>query len=95
MEKHDRTGRQHRQWLEEARKYQKRGDLEGMLSALLRLPPPLREELLPSAAALFRQAVREQHRRGSWRTLSTQAVRVDAEPGLVERGAAPEEAWAI
>ncbi|MGZ3457017.1 MAG: DUF6109 family natural product biosynthesis protein, partial [Archangium sp.] len=33
MVKHDRTGRQHRQWLEEARKYQKRGDLEGMLSA--------------------------------------------------------------
>jgi hypothetical protein len=94
MGKHDRTGRQHRQWLEEARKYQKRGDLEGMLSALLRLPPPLREELLPSGAALLRQAVREQHRRGSWSTLSTQAVRVDAEPGLVERGAAPEEAWA-
>ena len=94
MAKHDRTGRQHRQWLEEARKHQKRGDLEGMLSALLRLPPPLREELLPSGAALFRQAVREQHRRGSWRTLSTQAVRADAEPGLVERGAAPEEAWA-
>lgn len=94
MAKHDRTGRQHRQWLEEARKYQKRGDLEGMLSALLRLPPPLREELLPSAAALFRQAVREQHRRGSWSTLSTQAVRGDAEPGLVERGAAPGEAWA-
>ncbi|MFY0566371.1 DUF6109 family natural product biosynthesis protein [Archangium lansingense] len=94
MVKHDRTGRQHRQWLEEARKHQKRGDLEGMLSALLRLPPSLREELLPSGAALLRQAVREQHRRGSWRTLSTLAVRVDAEPGLVERGAAPEEAWA-
>jgi uncharacterized protein DUF6109 len=94
MVKHDRTGRQHRQWLEEARKYQKRGDLEGILSALLRLPPPLREELLPSAAALFRQAVREQHRRGAWSTLSTQAVRVDAEPGLVEKDAAPEEAWA-
>ncbi|ATB40415.1 hypothetical protein CYFUS_005864 [Cystobacter fuscus] len=94
MVKHDRTGRQHRQWLDEARKYQKRGDLEGMLSALLRLPPPLREELLPSSATLFRQAVREQHRRGSWGMLSTQAMRVDAEPGLVERGAAPEEAWA-
>ncbi|EPX57099.1 hypothetical protein D187_006853 [Cystobacter fuscus DSM 2262] len=94
MVKHDRTGRQHRQWLEDARKYQKRGDLEGMLSALLRLPPPLREELLPSGAALFRQAVREQHRRGSWRMLSTQAVHADAEPGLVERGAAPEEARA-
>ncbi|WP_395822992.1 DUF6109 family natural product biosynthesis protein [Archangium minus] len=94
MVKHDRTGRQHRQWLEEARKYQKRGDLEGMLSALLRLPPPLREELLPSAADLFRQAVREQHRRGSWRTLSNLAVRVDTEPGLVERGTTPEEAWA-
>ncbi|WP_309895697.1 DUF6109 family natural product biosynthesis protein [Archangium sp.] len=94
MAKHDRTGRQHRQWLEEARKYQKRGDLEGMLSALLRLPPPLREELLPSGAALLRQSVRENHRRGSWRTLGTQAVHADAEPGLVERGAAPEEAWA-
>ncbi|KFA88520.1 DUF6109 family natural product biosynthesis protein [Archangium violaceum] len=94
MAKHDRTGRQHRQWLEEARKYQKRGDLEGMLSALLRLPPPLREELLPSGAVLFRQAVREQHRRGSWGTLGTQAVRADAEPGLVERGATPEEALA-
>ncbi|HEX5754505.1 MAG TPA: DUF6109 family natural product biosynthesis protein [Archangium sp.] len=94
MVKHDRTGRQHRQWLEEARKYQKRGDVEGMLSALLRLPPPLREELLPGAADLFRQAVREQHRRGSWSTLSTLAVRVDTEPGLVERSAAPEEALA-
>lgn len=94
MAKHDRTGRQHRQWLEEARKYQKRGDLEGMLAALLRLPAPRREELLPSAAPLFRQAVREQHRRGSWRTLGTQAAHADAEPGLVERGAAPEEAWA-
>ncbi|WP_257455681.1 DUF6109 family natural product biosynthesis protein [Archangium lipolyticum] len=94
MVKHDRTGRQHRQWLEEARKYQKRGDLEGMLSALLRLPPPLREELLPSAAALFRQTVREQHRRGSWGMLGILAMRVDTEPGLVERGAAPEEAWA-
>ncbi|OJT20875.1 hypothetical protein BO221_28665 [Archangium sp. Cb G35] len=94
MVKHDRTGRQHRQWLEEARKYEKRGDLEGMLSALLRLPPPLREELLPSGAALFRQAVREQHRRSSWGTLGTQAVRADAEPGLVERGAAPEETCA-
>ena len=94
MAKHDRTGRQHRQWLEEARKHQKRGDLEGMLSALLRLPPPLREELLPSGAALLRRAVREQHRRGSWRTLSTHAVYADAEPGLVERDAAPEEAWA-
>jgi hypothetical protein len=94
MVKHDRTGRQHRQWLEEARKYQKRGNLEGMLSALLRLPPPLRDELLPSGAALFRQAVREQHRHGSWRTLSTLAVSADAEPGLVERGTAPEEAWA-
>jgi hypothetical protein len=94
MVKHDRTGRQHRQWLEEARKYQKRGDLDGMLSALLRLPPPLREELLPSAASLFRQAVREQHRRGAWSTLGTQAMRADAEPGLVERGVAAEEAWA-
>ncbi|WNG56892.1 hypothetical protein F0U59_20585 [Archangium gephyra] len=94
MVKHDRTGRQHRQLLEEARKYQKRGDVEGMLSALLRLPPPLREELLPSGAALFRQAVREQHRRGSWGALGTQAVRADAEPSLVERGVPPEEACA-
>ncbi|PTL78973.1 DUF6109 family natural product biosynthesis protein [Vitiosangium sp. GDMCC 1.1324] len=91
MGRHDRTERQHRQWLEEARKYLERGNLEGMLSALLRLPPSQREELLPRSAALFRQSVQEQHRRGAWTTLGTLAMRADAEPRLVEQGAAPEE----
>ncbi|MBN1205127.1 MAG: hypothetical protein JXB05_09410 [Myxococcaceae bacterium] len=94
MARHDREERQHRRWLEDARKHLGRGDLEGTLSALLRLPPPLREELLPLSAALFRQVVQEQHRRGAWGPLSTLAVRADAEPGLVERGVEAEEARA-
>jgi hypothetical protein len=94
MARNDREERQHRRWREDARKHLSRGDLEGTLSALLRLPPPLREELLPLSAALFRQVVQEQHRRGAWGLLSTLAARAEAEPGLVERGVEAEEARA-
>jgi len=92
MARHDREERQQRRWLEDARKYLERGDLESALTALLRLSRPLREELMPGAAALFRGAVHEQHRRGAWGMLGTLSARADAEPGLVERGVEPEEA---
>jgi hypothetical protein len=94
MARHDHTERQHRQWLREAHKHLDRGNLEGLLPALLRLPPPLREELLPRGAALFRKAVQQEHSRGAWGPLSTLAARADTEPALVERGVEPEEAWA-
>lgn len=95
MPRHDHEEGRHRRWLEDARKYLRRGDLEGALPALLRLPPPRRDELLPHAAALFRKAVEEQHRRGAWGGLGELAARAEAEPGLVERGASPEEARAL
>lgn len=94
MARHDREERQHRRWLEDAHKHLTRGDLDGMLPALLRLPPALREEVLPRGAVLFRRAVQEQHRRGAWGVLSTLAARADAEPGLVERGGEAAEAQA-
>lgn len=92
MARHDREERQHRRWLEDARKHLTRGDVEGTVSALLRLPPGLREELLPRSAELFREAVEEQHRRGAWGALSTLAAHADAEPGFVERSAEAEAA---
>jgi len=95
MARYDHEEGRHRRWLEDARKYLRRGDLEGALPALLRLPPPRREELLPHAAALFRKAVEEQHRRGIWGGLGELAARAEAEPGLVERGVDPEEARAL
>jgi hypothetical protein len=95
MARHDHEEGRHRRWLEDARKYLRRGDLEGALPALLRLPPPRRDELLPHAAALFRRAVEEQHRRGAWGGLGGLAARVEAEPGLVEQGVDPEEARAL
>lgn len=94
MARHDTTERQHRQGLREAHKHLDRGNLEGLLPVLLRLPRPLREELLPRGAALFRKAVQQEHGRGAWGPLSTLAARADAEPGLVERGVEPEEARA-
>ncbi|HYI03200.1 DUF6109 family natural product biosynthesis protein, partial [Hyalangium sp.] len=94
MARHDREERQHRRWLEDAQKHLGRGDLEGALPALLRLPQPLRDELLPRAAVLFRELVHEQHRRGAWGMLGTLAARADAEPGLVARGVDAEEARA-
>ncbi|WP_224244907.1 DUF6109 family natural product biosynthesis protein [Hyalangium gracile] len=86
--------RQHRRWLEDARKYLTRGELEAGLPALLRLPPSQREQLLPRGAELFRQAVQELHRRGAWGALATLAARADVEPRLVEQGVEPEEARA-
>ncbi|WP_224362696.1 DUF6109 family natural product biosynthesis protein [Hyalangium versicolor] len=86
--------RQHRRWLEDARKYLGRGDLEATLAPLLRLPPELREEFLPRGAALFRDAVQKQHRRGDWGMLATLAARADAEPRLVEQGVGLDEAQA-
>lgn len=94
MARHDHTERQHRQWLREAHKHLDRGSLEGLLPVLLRLPPPLREELLPRGAALFRKAVQREYSRGAWGPLSTLAARADTEPALVERGAEPQEARA-
>ncbi|MDY7229684.1 DUF6109 family natural product biosynthesis protein [Hyalangium rubrum] len=85
---------QHRRWLEDARKHLGRGDLDSALPVLLRLPTPLREEVLPRGAALFRKGVHEQHHRGAWGTLSTLAARAEAEPGLVERGVEAGEARA-
>jgi hypothetical protein len=95
MARHDREERQHRRWLVDARKYLERGDLEGALAPLLRVPPPLRDEPLPRAAVLFREAVHEQHRRGAWGLLGTLAARADVEPRLVEQGVDPEEARAV
>jgi hypothetical protein len=95
MARHDREEGQHRRWLEDARKFLGRGDLEGALPVLLRLPQPLRDELLPRAAPLFRRAVEEQHRRGAWGMLSGLAARAEAERGLVERGVDPEEAQSL
>jgi hypothetical protein len=94
MARPDLEERQHRRWLDDARKHLTRGDLESALPMLLRLPAPLREEVLPQGAALFRRSVREYHPRGAWGALSTLAVRADAEPGLVERGVVAEEARA-
>ena len=94
MARPDREERQQRRWLEDARKYLARGDLESALPLLLRLPAPLREEVLPQGAALFRKTVWEQHQRGAWGPLSALAARADAEPGLVERGAEAEQARA-
>lgn len=95
MARHDRQEGQRRRWLEDARKYLGRGDLESALPSLLRLPPPMRDELLPRAAALFRAAVEEQHQHGAWGRLGTLAARAEAEPGLVERGVALEQAQAL
>ncbi|MDC0713147.1 DUF6109 family natural product biosynthesis protein [Stigmatella sp. ncwal1] len=86
--------RQQRRWLEDARKHLGRGDLEATLLPLLRLPPSLREDLLPRSAELFRRGVQEQHRRGGWGMLGTLAARADAEPRLVEEGVLPGDAQA-
>jgi hypothetical protein len=94
MARPDLEERQHRRWLEDARKHLTRGDLEGALPMLLRVPSPLREEVLLPGAVLFRKRVREHHQRGAWGALSTLAARADAEPGLVERGVEAEEARA-
>lgn len=76
-----------------------RGDVVGVATRLLQLPPPERPPFLGAVARMVRGEIAQVQNRGTWNQLMYWAARFEREPGLVEAGASDGEAlaahWAL
>ena len=71
-----------------------RGDVVGVATKLLQLPPSERGPFMGAVARMVRGEIVQAQHKGTWHQLTYWAARYEREPGLVEAGASDEDGLA-